>query len=133
MSDSVVVGWVSSPEGQAAVEAAVEETRRRKGRLVIVHSSRGGNEDVATVVKLRDALTELEARLSGEGLEVTARDFARGKDPADDLIEVAEKEGAALIVIGLRRRTPVGKLLLGSNAQEILLRAECPVLAVKAG
>jgi nucleotide-binding universal stress UspA family protein len=133
MSDSVVVGWVRSPEGQAAVEAAVEETRRRKGRLVIVHSSRGGKEDPATVVQLRDALTELEGRLTGEGLEVTVRDFARGNEPAEDLIEVAEKEGAALIVIGLRRRTPVGKLLLGSNAQEILLRADCPVLAVKAG
>src|SRR5687768_4381858 len=105
MSDSVVVGWVRSPEGQAAVEAAVEETRRRKGRLVIVHSSRGGKEDPATVVQLRDALTELEAQLNGEGLAVTVRDFARGNEPAEDLIEVAEKEGAALIVIGLRRRT----------------------------
>ena len=61
------------------------------------------------------------------------RDLIRGKDPADDLIEVAEKENAALIVIGLRRRSPVGKLLMGSHAQDILLRADCPVLAVKAG
>ena len=60
------------------------------------------------------------------------RDYVRGNDPADDLIDVAEKENAALIVIGLRRRSPVGKLLLGSNAQEILLKADCPVLAVKA-
>ena len=132
MSDNVVVGWVRSPEGQAAVEAAVEETRRRNGRLVLVHSSRGGHENPATVVELRDALEELETRLRGEGLQVAVHDYVRGKDPADDLIEVAEKEGAALIVIGLRRRTPVGKLLLGSNAQEILLRADCPVLAVKA-
>jgi nucleotide-binding universal stress UspA family protein len=60
------------------------------------------------------------------------RDLVRGNDPAVDLIEVADKENAALIVIGLRRRSPVGKLLMGSNAQEILLRAPCPVLAVKA-
>jgi nucleotide-binding universal stress UspA family protein len=132
MSVSVVVGWVHSPEGQAAVDAAVEETRRRQGRLVIVHSARGGHADPATVVEVRDALEELQARLGGEGIEVTVRDLVRGNDPADDLIDVAEKENAALIVIGLRRRSPVGKLLLGSNAQEILLRAECPVLAVKA-
>ncbi|UOY02360.1 universal stress protein [Blastococcus sp. PRF04-17] len=132
MSDSVVVGWIDTAEGQAAVEAAVEEVRRRKGRLVIVHSSRGGDEDAATVVRTRDALAELEARLGAEGLEVTVRDYVRGNDPAEDLMDVAEKDGAALIVIGLRRRSPVGKLLMGSNAQEILLRAECPVLAVKA-
>ena len=53
-------------------------------------------------------------------------------DPADDLIAVADEVGADFIVIGLRRRTPVGKLILGSNAQRILLDAPCPVLAVKA-
>ena len=133
MSDSVVVGWIRTPEGQAAVDAAVEETRRRKGRLVVVHSSRGGREDEAdTVLEIRDALEELETRLTGEGLDVTVRDLVRGNDPAEDLMEVADKESAALIVIGLRRRSPVGKLLMGSNAQEILLRADCPVLAVKA-
>ena len=132
MSDSVVVGWIRTPEGQAAIEAAVEETRRRNGRLVVVHSSRGGDEDAATVVRTRDALAELEQRLGSDGLEVTVRDYVRGNEPAEDVIEEAEKQNAALIVIGLRRRSPVGKLLMGSNAQDILLRADCPVLAVKA-
>lgn len=132
MSDSVVVGWIGTPEGQAAIEAAVEETRRRQGRLIVVHSAKGGDEDAETVIRTRDALAALEDRLTGEGLEVTVRDFIRGNEPADDLIEVADKENAALIVIGLRRRSPVGKLLMGSNAQNILLRADCPVLAVKA-
>ena len=45
--------------------------------------------------------------------------------------EVADETDADLIVIGLRRRTPVGKLILGSNAQRILLDAPCAVLAVK--
>ena len=132
MSDSVVVGWIGTPEGQAAIDAAVEETRRRHGRLVVVHSSRGGGEDAATVIETRDALEALEQRLGSEGLEVTVKDYVRGNEPADDVIEEAEKQGAALIVIGLRRRSPVGKLLMGSNAQDILLRADCPVLAVKA-
>jgi len=56
----------------------------------------------------------------------------RGNEPAEDLIAVAGELDADFIVIGLRRRTPVGKLIMGSNAQRILLEAPCPVLAVKA-
>jgi nucleotide-binding universal stress UspA family protein len=132
MSDTVVVGFIRSAEGEAAVDAAVEEVRRRGGRLVVVHSSKGGEQDAETVIADRDALEAVEARLRDDGVEVVVRDFARGKDPAEDLVDVANSEQAALIVIGLRRRSPVGKLLLGSNAQRILLTADCPVLAVKA-
>ena len=53
-------------------------------------------------------------------------------DSAEELIRTAETTDADFIVIGLRRRSPVGKLLLGSNAQRVLLDAACPVLAVKA-
>ena len=56
----------------------------------------------------------------------------RGKDPASDLIEAAQEVQADLIVIGIRKRTPVGKLVLGSHAQSILLDSPYPVLAVKA-
>ena len=56
----------------------------------------------------------------------------RSSRQSSNLIAVAEEENAEFIVIGLRRRTPVGKLILGSNAQRILLDATCPVLAVKA-
>lgn len=55
-----------------------------------------------------------------------------GREPADHLVEVAEKAHASLLVIGLRRRTSVGTLLLGSSASVILMHAPCPVLAVKA-
>ena len=133
MSDTVVVGWVHSPEGQAAVDAAVEEVRRRHGQLLVVHSSRGGrSEEPEEAQDASEGLTELERTLGEQGIRVETRYFARGNDPVDDLLDVAEKEDAALIVIGLRRRSPVGKLLLGSNAQDILLRADRPVLAVKA-
>jgi nucleotide-binding universal stress UspA family protein len=132
MSDTVVVGFIRTREGEAAVDAAVEETRRRSGRLVIVHSTRGADQDADTVIADREALEQLEQRLRSQGLDVTAQNLARGQDPAEDLVDVADSEQAALIVIGLRRRSPVGKLLMGSNAQQILLTADCPVLAVKA-
>ncbi|MEI6374038.1 MAG: universal stress protein [Actinomycetes bacterium] len=133
MTETVVVGFIRSPEGQAAVTSAVEEVRRRSGRLVVVHSARGGDHE-STEQTLADdeALEELEGQLKSEGIEFAVRALVRGKEPADDLIEIAESESAVLIVIGLRRRSAVGKLLLGSNSQRILLDANCPVLAVKA-
>ncbi len=70
--------------------------------------------------------------LADSGVEFDLRQLVRGFEPAEDLISIAEANQAELIVIGLRRRSPVGKLILGSNAQRVLLDAHCPVLAVKA-
>ena len=70
-------------------------------------------------------------RRAAEEAEV-GRDLKLRIDPADDLVNVAQDVEADIIVIGLRRRSPVGKLILGSNAQRVLLDAPCPVLAVKA-
>jgi nucleotide-binding universal stress UspA family protein len=53
-------------------------------------------------------------------------------EASDELVAIADRVKASLIVIGLRRRTPTGKLITGSQAQRILLDANCPVLAVKA-
>ena len=77
-------------------------------------------------------MTAVRARLDDSGLEYDIRQLVRGFEPAEDLISLAETNSADLLVIGLRRRSPVGKLILGSNAQRILLDAPCPVLAVKA-
>ena len=60
---------------------------------------------------------------TGDGVEHEVRQLVRGNEPAEDLIAVAKEVEADFIVIGLRRRTPVGKLILGSNAQRILLDA----------
>lgn len=130
---TIVVGFILTPEGQAAVDAAVTETARRGARLVVVHSARGGSHtDSDTVVKYREEFARLEERLRTEGIEHDMHELILGREPAEDLVETSKRTGAELIVIGLRRRSPIGKLILGSNAQEILLFADCPVLAVKA-
>jgi nucleotide-binding universal stress UspA family protein len=131
---AVVVGYVAKPEGEAAVEQGIAEARLRGVRLIVVNSQRGGREyDDDASLRTEADLTSLEAKLKASGVEHEVRHLVRGFEPAEDLISIAESSGADLIVIGLRRRTPVGKLILGSNAQRILLDAPCPVLAVKVG
>jgi nucleotide-binding universal stress UspA family protein len=131
---TIVVGYVPKPEGRAALRRAAEEALLRDSRLVVVNSHRGGREfDREDAVESESQLEEVRNELTTVGVEHEVRQLVRGMDPAEDLINVATEVGAEFIVIGLRRRSPVGKLILGSNAQRVLLDAPCPVLAVKAG
>lgn len=129
----ILVGYVATAEGDAALERAFEEARLRDAELIVVHSMRGGARDEAVEVRrYREELDRIEARLDSAGVRGSVRELVLGRSPSEDLVAVAEEERVDLIVIGIRRRSPVGKLVLGSNAQDVLLRAECAVLAVKA-
>jgi nucleotide-binding universal stress UspA family protein len=130
---AIVVGYVATKEGRAALKRAAEECVLRNTKLIVISSHRGGKDfDADESTRFEAELTRVQGLLEGRGLEHEVRQLVRGNDPAEDLISVAEEENADFIVIGLRRRSPVGKLILGSNAQRILLDASCPVLAVKA-
>ena len=79
-----------------------------------------------------DNLDEVRARLDQSGVVYEIKQFVRGQEASEEIVEAADRLNASLIVIGLRRRTPTGKLITGSQAQRILLDANVPVLAVKA-
>jgi nucleotide-binding universal stress UspA family protein len=130
---TVVVGFVPKPEGEAALKSGIAEAKLRGAKIVVVNSHRGGSEfDDEASVKAEKEMERIGRLLDESGVEHELRQLVRGFEPAEDLISIAEAADAELIVIGLRRRSPVGKLILGSNAQRILLDAKCPVLAVKA-
>jgi nucleotide-binding universal stress UspA family protein len=130
---TVVVGYVPKPEGEAALDRAVAEAKLRGSKLVVVNSHRGGSEfDADASTQADREMAAVRRQLDQAGVPFEVRQLVRGLEPAEDLISIAESSDAELIVIGLRRRSPVGKLILGSNAQRILLDAHCPVLAVKA-
>lgn len=130
---AIVVGYVPSPEGRAALRRGAEEARLRGTKLIVINSNRGGRDLTSSDAARQEAdLADVRAQLERDAIEHEVRLLVRGLEPAEDLIAVAEEEGADFIVIGLRRRTAVGKLILGSNAQRVLLEATCPVLAVKA-
>ncbi len=128
---TIVVGYVPTPEGDAALRAAVDESRLRDQPLHVVNSSRG---DALSDPRFASAgaLDEVRNRLDSAGVVYEIEQQVRGHEAADEVVAAADRVGAGLIVIGLRRRTATGKLLTGSQAQRILLDANCPVLAVKA-
>ena len=130
---TVVVGYVPKAEGQAALVKGIEEAKLRGVKLVVVNSHRGGSEfDERAAGAAQQEMNKVRTRLEESGVTYDLRQLVRGFEPAEDLVSIAQENDAELIVIGLRRRSPVGKLILGSNAQRILLDAHCAVLAVKA-
>ena len=127
---TVVVGWTADARGRAALERGAHEARTHGEPLLVVNATTGtstvvdrfaGEQDVAEVQTLLDSL----------GIEAEVRQPVV-RDVTDALLDIAEEVDASVLVIGIRHRSPVGKLLMGSTAQKILLDARCPVLAVKA-
>ena len=115
---TVVLARTGTAEGDAARNAALDEARRRGEDLLVF--AMGGEQ-----------LDPEGAELDGVAVTFRAPD-ARSRDAVGELLETAQEIGASAIVIGIRHRSPVGKLLLGSAAQQILLEATMPVIAVKA-
>jgi len=142
---TVVVGYVPTAVGRAALRRAAQEAELRGWKLVTVHSESldtqfDQDEDDALEAERRVISEHLQAigiehqEIHFEGVRsVRGTDPSlpeRGVDPGEDLIAVAEEVGAQLVVVGLRRRSLVGKLFLGSNAQKVLQGAPCAVLGV---
>ncbi|RFU21979.1 universal stress protein [Geodermatophilus marinus] len=127
---TVLAGYLPTPEGDAAFRAALGEAVRRGERLVVLNSARTG-APVSADVAPEAAVAEMTARARDEGVDIEVRQSAHSGEVADEILRVADETDASVIVIGLRRRSPVGKLLMGSSAQRVLLDAHRPVLAVK--
>ncbi|HEU4915887.1 MAG TPA: universal stress protein [Acidimicrobiia bacterium] len=129
---SVIVGYMSSERGRAALELGLEEARLRATELVVIHSLHGaGVDDDEDVVASDRELETIDEMLSKEGINYSIHNFVRGNSPADDIVQAATDYDGRLIVIGLRQRTSAGKFLLGSNAHDILMNAPCPVLTIR--
>ena len=128
---TIVVGYTPTPTGRAALMAAAKVAEDRQAPLVVVNSSRGdalADPGYAQQADLDWAATTLEEA----GVDFTIRQQVRGREASEEVLDVLKEVSADLCVIGIRRRTSVGKMLLGSNAHRILMDAPCQVLAVKA-
>jgi nucleotide-binding universal stress UspA family protein len=128
---TILVAYVPRPEGEAALDKGIELAQRNQERLVVLNVSLNGKEDASTLATVQDE-ERIEKMLQSSGVDGQFKQFVRGKNALTEIEELVEKLPASLLIIGLRKRTAVGKLILGSVARDILLSVSCPVLAVKA-
>lgn len=127
----ILTGYVPTPEGQAALERAIAEAVLRGRELLVVNAS-GGQAHIDPLLATSSDLAQVQARARDAGVRCEVRQTLGVNDVSDELLRISQDTDVELLVIGLRHRSTVGKFLLGSTAQRLLLGAPCPVLAVKA-
>ena len=128
---TILVAYVPRPEGQAALEKGIELARQTQEKLIVVNATPGGASDDPARADAQD-VERVELLISVSGIKAEFKQFVRGKNAVEELEELVDQHQVSVLVIGLRKRTAVGKLILGSMAQEILMSISCPILAVKA-
>jgi len=128
---TILIGYLPTAEGEAALTAGLEEARRRTEDVIVLNSPRAG-QAVDPALASPEQLEKLLKRAAEAGVQASVRQPAHTDDLTDAFITLSEEVDASLIVIGLRKRSNVGKFIMGSQAQRILLQVDRPVLAVKA-
>jgi len=126
---TVVVGYTPNQYGRAALAAGISEAKNRQVPLVVVNATQG-----AALVDPRFAT---DSEIDGLAAELLALDIeydvrhSVGSEVAEQILDVVRETDAQLLVIGIRHRSAIGKLVMGSIAQRLLLECPCPILAVK--
>jgi nucleotide-binding universal stress UspA family protein len=128
---TILVAYAPRPEGQAAIDKGIELAKSSGEFLIVLNASPGGSGEDPSRADVQD-VERVEFLLSVCGTPAEFKQFVRGKNVVDELQELVDTHNVSTLVIGLRKRTAVGKLILGSVAQEILMNISCPILAVKA-
>ena len=128
---TILVAYVPRPEGQAALEKGIELAKANSELLIVVNASPGGAGNDPSRADAQD-VERVESLIANSGVQSEFKQFVRGKNAVEELEELIGIHSVSMLIIGLRRRSAVGKLIMGSMAQEILMTVSCPILAVKA-
>jgi len=128
----IMLCYTGSRSSRSALNVVIERAKLLNAKLFLVASLEKGTEDKQkTIGELEGALKSAEEELKKEEIPCETHLLVRGMTPEDDLLAYAEEQKVDEIVIGIRKRSKMGKLLFGSTAQYLILNAHCPVLTVK--
>jgi nucleotide-binding universal stress UspA family protein len=125
----IVIGYTADQFGQAALDHGIAEAGRRGTEMLVINSTSGDSYSDPAFAQA-DQVRDVQARLNTSGVPFEWSQPV-GVDAATELLAAMERPNAELLVIGVKHRNPVGKLLLGSVSQQVLLECPKPVLAVK--
>lgn len=126
-----LVGYTGSEEAKAALSLARSSAKKFGARVVVVTSMGGGRgEKPEKIGKAEKDLAFAEQFLKEKGIVCETHQLARGMSPGEDVVRFAEQNDIDQIFIGVEKVSRTQKIIVGSNAQYIILKASCPVVSV---
>jgi nucleotide-binding universal stress UspA family protein len=132
MTMKFLVAYSGTTEARAAVDLAVKHASLFKAKVFVITSMEGGrSEKPKDIARVNQALKEVRRQLAGTGLDHEVHEMARGLTPGEDIVRFAKENRIDQIYVGIEKKSRTRKLLLGSTAQYIILKATCPVTTVK--
>lgn len=127
----VLIAYIPQEEGFAALDAGIAWARANDDTIIVVNVAlEAGAADPTFADEVH--LDAVRDKLRREGIDGTVRQVHATADAGPQVVAEAEASGASLVVVGLHRLSPLGKAILGSAAQHVILFAPCPVLSVRA-
>ncbi|MEV7649044.1 universal stress protein [Arthrobacter sp. NPDC089319] len=127
---TIIVAYTPDEPSRHALRFAATEAQHRGEPVVVVNSSRG-TAPVDRQLAEESDLEQIRSMMASANVAHSIEQPNRGNDPVEEVLAAIDNHKASMVVIGTRKRSPVGKLLLGSTAQQIILQSEVPVVAVK--
>ena len=127
-----LVAYNGSTESKAALDLAIEHASIFKAKVFVITSMEGGHsEKPDDIARVNQELNRVRQKLENAGTGHDVQEMARGLSPGEDIVIFAQENNIDLIYVGIEKKSRTRKLLLGSTAQYIILRATCPVITVK--
>ncbi len=128
----ILVGYDGSNVGKEALKLARRHARAFGASVDIVTSMESGTESEQRAIDDAERGLEWAQTLFDEkGVPCKTHLLIRGMAPGEDLVQFAREHEIDEIVVGVKRRSKVEKILMGSTAQFVVLQAPCPVVSVK--
>ena len=128
----ILVGYDGTGSAKEALNVARQHARAFDASVDIVTSmSKGTESERKEMEQAERGLEWAQTLFQEQGVTCKTHLLIRGRTPGEDLVEFAKEHRIDEIIVGIKRRSKVGKLLLGSTAQFVILSAHCPVVTVK--
>ena len=129
---NILVGYDGSHAAIDALKLAKTRAKASEAKVEVVTSMKGAkNNQYEDLQQAELGLEYAKALLEEDNISCETHLLVRSLAPAEDLVQFAEENQVDEIIVGVRRRSKLGKLLLGSTAQRVILHASCPVITIK--